>query len=121
MIESALSDALVALALPPAIAAGRLAGYDVTLWGRLLGAAHARLHAPPAPDGSVLCHLDLQPFNVLAVGDRVTGIVDWANARVGDRREDLAWSRVVLAFGAASAVTGSVRIMAVRALASTVD
>jgi Ser/Thr protein kinase RdoA (MazF antagonist) len=177
MIEPGLSDALVALDLPPAVAAERMAGYDATVWrvelsnrrtvavrilrpgvssarelttlrlaaehghpvpdviatarcdgrevvasswcdgrtigdllltggdpvdlGRLLGTAHAQLHAPLAADGSVLCHLDFQPFNVLAVGDRVTGIVDWANARVGDRRDDLAWTRVVLAFGSA--------------------
>ncbi len=49
----------------------------------------------------MLCHLDFQPFNVLALGGQVTGIVDWANAHVGDRRDDLAWTRVVLAFGSA--------------------
>jgi Ser/Thr protein kinase RdoA (MazF antagonist) len=177
MIEPDLCDALVALDLPPAVAAERMAGYDATVWrvelpnrrtvavrilrpgvssarelaamrlaaehghpvpdivavahrdgrdvvasswcdgrtigdllladgdpvdlGRLLGNAHAQLHAPLAADGSVLCHLDFQPFNVLAADGRVTGIVDWANARVGDRCEDLAWTRVVLAFGSA--------------------
>ena len=146
MIEPGLSDALVALDLPPAVAAERMAGYDAIVWrvelsnqrtvavrilrpgvssaceltalrlaaehghpvpdvvamahcdgreviasswcdgrtigdlllaggdpvalGRLLGNAHAQLHARLAADGSVLCHLDFQPFNVLAVGDR---------------------------------------------------
>jgi hypothetical protein len=54
MIESGLCDALVALDLPPAVAAERMAGYDATVW-------------------------------------RIE--------RVGDRRDDLAWTRVVLAFG----------------------
>ena len=54
--------------------------------GQLFGEAQARLHDPLDEDGSVLCHLDFQPFNVLFSGGRVTGIVDWANARSATAR-----------------------------------
>ncbi len=74
-------------------------GEDPSALGRLMGAAQAALHEPVDPDGSVICHLDLQPFNVLAADGAVTGIVDWSNARLGDPREDLARTRVLLEFG----------------------
>lgn len=45
------------------------------------------------PGSSTLLHLDFHPFNVLDDGSRVTGIVDWANASVGDRRFDIARTR----------------------------
>jgi aminoglycoside phosphotransferase (APT) family kinase protein len=37
-----------------------------------------------------LIHLDYHPLNVLIEGERVTAVLDWANARVGDPRADLA-------------------------------
>jgi hypothetical protein len=40
--------------------------------------------------------LDFQPFNILVLDDSITGIVDWGNARMADRRHDLAWTEVVL-------------------------
>jgi Ser/Thr protein kinase RdoA (MazF antagonist) len=64
-------------------------GGDAVHLGRIFGRAHAQLHEP-GPDGSVLCHLDFQPFNVLTDGQDVTGIVDWTNARLGDACEDIA-------------------------------
>ncbi|GAA4161697.1 hypothetical protein GCM10022286_19680 [Gryllotalpicola daejeonensis] len=76
------------------------AGGEPAALGSLLGRALAGLHEP-LPDGGVLCHLDFQPFNVLVTGDEVTGIVDWSNARIGDPREDLATTRVVLQFAPA--------------------
>lgn len=51
--------------------------------------------APPAP--VALVHLDFQPFNVLDDGQRVTGIVDWANAAVADPRYDVARTRAIMA------------------------
>lgn len=50
-----------------------------------------------------LLHLDFHPFNVLDDGSRVTGIVDWANASVGDRRFDLARTRGLFALAGAFA------------------
>ncbi len=40
---------------------------------------------PPA-----LVHLDYHPLNVLVEGDQATAVLDWANARAGDPRADLA-------------------------------
>jgi Ser/Thr protein kinase RdoA (MazF antagonist) len=76
-------------------------GGDPGVLGRLFGRGQAALHRPVPGRSAVLCHLDYQPFNVLTDGSTVTGIVDWANARLGDAREDLAWTRVVLALAPA--------------------
>ena len=96
--------------------------------GQLLGRVQARLHAAPLPDetrfsdldwvsifGEVdpalrarlaaapgrraLLHLDLHPANVMVAGDRITGLIDWENARIGDPRADVArtWSVLRLA------------------------
>jgi aminoglycoside phosphotransferase (APT) family kinase protein len=35
-------------------------------------------------------HLDYHPLNVMSDGRRITGVLDWANTAVGDRRADLA-------------------------------
>ncbi len=37
-----------------------------------------------------LLHLDFHPLNVLTDGERVTAVIDWANAQAGDPRADLA-------------------------------
>src|SRR5713226_3809693 len=37
-----------------------------------------------------LLHLDYHPFNVMTDGKRITGILDWRNARAGDPRADAA-------------------------------
>ena len=59
---------------------------------RQLGAALRRL-ARPAP---ALLHLDYHPLNVLADGRRVTAVLDWANARAGDPRADVARTYTIL-------------------------
>jgi aminoglycoside phosphotransferase (APT) family kinase protein len=46
---------------------------------------------PPA-----LLHLDYHPLNVLVEGERVTAVLDWANARGGDPRFDLARTLSIL-------------------------
>jgi aminoglycoside phosphotransferase (APT) family kinase protein len=48
---------------------------------------------------SVLLHLDYHPANVLVVRGRVSAVLDWANARAGDRRADLARTAAILRFG----------------------
>ncbi len=35
-------------------------------------------------------HLDFHPLNVMTDGERITAVLDWANARAGDPRADLA-------------------------------
>ncbi len=49
----------------------------------------ARLRAL-AGSSEALLHLDYHPLNVMFDGDRVTGVLDWANSRAGDPRADLA-------------------------------
>jgi aminoglycoside phosphotransferase (APT) family kinase protein len=44
----------------------------------------------------VLLHLDYHPLNVLAQGLRISAVLDWANARPGDRRADVARTLTIL-------------------------
>ena len=37
-----------------------------------------------------ILHLDYNPYNVAVEGDRISGLLDWTNARIGDPRADLA-------------------------------
>jgi aminoglycoside phosphotransferase (APT) family kinase protein len=88
------------------------------------GAAQARLHRLPPPDGllargndwldryvshpalrdalkreshlDTFCHLDYHPLNVLGRGSRLSGILDFGNAAIGDRRMDLAVTQSLL-------------------------
>jgi aminoglycoside phosphotransferase (APT) family kinase protein len=43
-----------------------------------------------------ILHLDYHPLNLLVEGHRATGLIDWANVHVGDRRADLARSVTIL-------------------------
>jgi aminoglycoside phosphotransferase (APT) family kinase protein len=45
---------------------------------------------------SSLVHMDYHPQNVLVKGVRVTGVVDWVNADLGDRHLDAATTSVIL-------------------------
>jgi aminoglycoside phosphotransferase (APT) family kinase protein len=51
-------------------------------------ALRRRLRAVAGPDR--LLHLDYHPLNVMTAGERITGVLDWANALPGDPRADLA-------------------------------
>ncbi len=51
---------------------------------------------PPAYDGTFL-HRDFSPRNVLWVGDRLTGIVDWVETSWGPAWLDVAHARTILA------------------------
>ncbi len=44
----------------------------------------------------VLLHLDFHPLNVLSDGRRITCVLDWANARAGDPRADVARTYTIL-------------------------
>lgn len=44
------------------------------------------------PARPVLVHGDFRPGNVLYVGDRITGLLDWEMAHLGHPAEDLAWA-----------------------------
>jgi aminoglycoside phosphotransferase (APT) family kinase protein len=101
---------------PPALLIGWCPGRTVLddvkakpwrIWrlGVAMGQVHARIHAIQLDDtltlalpgvsvtGDVkpsLLHLDFHPLNVMTDGSSVTGVLDWANVAVGDRRADLA-------------------------------
>ncbi len=45
----------------------------------------------PEPVPLALCHGDYQPSNFLYEEGRITGVIDWENAHVGDPREDVGW------------------------------
>jgi aminoglycoside phosphotransferase (APT) family kinase protein len=66
-------------------------------------------------DGEVLLHLDYHPANVLVEGSRVSAVLDWANARAGDRRADLARTAAILRFAPLAGRPLSVAVIARRA------
>jgi aminoglycoside phosphotransferase (APT) family kinase protein len=59
-------------------------------------ALQTRLRAAAA-GATQLLHLDNHPLNVMTDGRRMTAVLDWANARVGDPRADAARSYSILA------------------------
>jgi aminoglycoside phosphotransferase (APT) family kinase protein len=72
------------------IAASRLAAGDP-----LLDTAFTWLEAnAPAASHTSLCHGDAGPGNFLFEGSRVTALLDWEFAHLGDPHDDLAWVAV---------------------------
>jgi aminoglycoside phosphotransferase (APT) family kinase protein len=53
--------------------------------------AFLREHYPGEPERLVFCHGDVGPGNFLHEDGRVTGLLDWEFAHVGDPLDDLAW------------------------------
>ena len=45
----------------------------------------------PQPVPLAMCHGDYQPSNFLYEDGRITGVIDWEAAHVGDPREDIGW------------------------------
>lgn len=43
-----------------------------------------------------LLHLDYHPLNVLTDGEKITGVIDWANGSIGDNRFDFARTLSIL-------------------------
>jgi len=62
---------------------------------RLRACAAEFRNAPPS-----FLHLDFHPQNVLVKGLRVTGVIDWANAAIGDRHFDAATTAVIMSTSA---------------------
>lgn len=101
--------------------------WQAWVYGHALGRMQAAIHSVPAPaelfhpvpwvewsnpdeilrdhllalakGPESLLHLDLHPMNVLAESGHVTAVLDWANARTGDPRADLARTASILQFG----------------------
>ncbi len=64
-----------------------------------------RLHAalladPPAGDTLVLCQGDINIFNYLVRDGRIVAVVDWEQAHIGDRRQDIGMFAALLALKA---------------------
>ena len=53
--------------------------------------AWLRTHAPRHVERTVLCHGDAGAGNFLFEGERVTALLDWEFAHVGDPLDDIAW------------------------------
>ena len=51
----------------------------------------------PSIGSAVVCHGDLHPLNILAVGTDVKAIIDWTGARLADPAFDVACTRVLVA------------------------
>jgi aminoglycoside phosphotransferase (APT) family kinase protein len=53
-------------------------------------------HRPTGERRRVICHGDFHPQNILTMGGRVTGVIDWPNVIVADPAFDVASTRVIL-------------------------
>jgi aminoglycoside phosphotransferase (APT) family kinase protein len=51
----------------------------------------------PSTRRTVVCHGDLHPLNLLAVGTNVTAVIDWTGARLADPAYDVACTAVLVA------------------------
>jgi aminoglycoside phosphotransferase (APT) family kinase protein len=58
-----------------------------------------REHAPGTPERLSICHGDFHPGNLMVDGTRLTGIIDWANVRLGRPEFDVGVTRVLLTCG----------------------
>lgn len=59
--------------------------------GLRLCAGWLRDHLPPAPERIVLVHGDFRPANVLIADGRLSVLLDWELAHLGDPLDDLGW------------------------------
>jgi aminoglycoside phosphotransferase (APT) family kinase protein len=65
------------------------------------------------PREDPLVHLDYHPLNVMTDGERITGVLDWTNARAGDPRADHARTLTILRLDSGTA--GPLALAALRA------
>jgi len=65
-------------------------GYDPEMFV-FLDAMQTLRRTPPRPLPLTIVHGDFNPANFLYANGRVTALIDWENARIGDPREDLGW------------------------------
>ncbi|MGW5359964.1 phosphotransferase family protein [Actinopolymorpha pittospori] len=79
----------------PADLAGVPVWHGQVLDARASGGAVRPDHLGP-PVGSALVHLDWHPLNILVDGDKVSGVVDWVNARAGHPLLDVARTHALM-------------------------
>jgi aminoglycoside phosphotransferase (APT) family kinase protein len=72
--------------------------WRVRAHGRLLADLHRRLDEVPPLDGGPVVHGDLHPGNVLLTAQGPV-VIDWSNARPGERSADVATTWMLLATG----------------------
>jgi aminoglycoside phosphotransferase (APT) family kinase protein len=77
-------------------------------------ALQARLNALGRRRPAALLHLDYHPLNVMSADRTVTGVLDWANAAVGDPRADLARTVALLRLPPAPPGTPAVLVAGLR-------
>lgn len=95
MAPEPANDAYMRWAFEAAFRQFRDQSKDAELTRRLEAKAHSRFELLAASAGAVLCHDDFHQGNVLATEDaagglRVSGLIDFGNARAGDALFDLA-------------------------------
>lgn len=71
--------------------AGVLRSDQVEPWPELEYAIAVLGERAPQSIGTALVHADFKPGNILLDGDRVTALLDWELAHLGDPLEDLGW------------------------------
>ena len=104
--------------IPRALASVPGSGADSPLLDRVLATIANRIETGPLPglrealnlvteraarfraSPDSLVHMDYHPLNVMVDGVRVTGVLDWMNADVGDRHLDAAMTAVILSSSA---------------------
>ncbi len=60
------------------------------------GWLRAHLYRTRSATNQALLHRDFHPDNILVIGDRISGVVDWGELTIGDPALDVGWSRLVL-------------------------
>jgi len=104
---TAAERALAELDLWERIFSGRVTN-DTPTW--TFAYAWLRDHPPLTGERTVLCHGDVGPGNYLFEGQRVTALLDWEFAHLGDPMDDIAWLTVrghhITRFGDATAELG---------------
>lgn len=65
------------------------------LKGLLPGADWLVAHLPAPVQAEVICHGDFHPLNIMMDGDRLSGVIDWANATLAEPAYDIASLRTI--------------------------
>jgi len=89
-IDASSWDAYIDTTIDYYIEAFPTANYDPTMTF-ILDLLLTLRRNKPGPLPLVLAHGDFNPANFLYEGGKVTALIDWENARIGDPREDLGW------------------------------
>jgi aminoglycoside phosphotransferase (APT) family kinase protein len=90
------------------------------LQGLLPGADWLASNLPAPAQAEVICHGDFHPLNIMMDGERLTGVIDWANTVIAEPVYDIASLRTIALYAdpgvpaAARGVTSLMRRLMVR-------